>query len=184
MWKRIGSLGSTTPKEARLSIRRRIAVLSAASIIALALALVALGGRAQNQMLFAFADTNDGFDIGVTDTNGNALTRVEPCTYTFVVRDRSTQHNFHFASNEDRTVDFRTELAFVGEQSLPRLRRPSPRPSAPASPRGHRLCRHALAPGRPLSARRQGRVEAAQFPPRGTRLQSPNANRLHGHRCL
>jgi len=107
-----------------LSIRRRIAVLSAASIIALALALVALGGRAQNQALFAFAGTNDGFDIGVTDTNGNALTRVEPGTYTFVVRDRSTQHNFHFASNEDRTVDFRTELAFVGEQSFTVTLRP------------------------------------------------------------
>jgi plastocyanin len=101
-----------------LSIPRRIFVLCAASIVALALAFVALGGRAQNPTLFAFVGTNDGFDIGVADANGNAVTRVEPGTYTFVVRDRSTQHNFHFASNEDRTVDFRTELAFVGEQSF------------------------------------------------------------------
>jgi plastocyanin len=107
-----------------LSIRRRIAVLSAASIVALALALVALGGQAQNQTLFPFVGTNDGFDIGITDANGNAVTRVEPGTYTFVVRDRSTQHNFHFASNEDRTVDFRTELAFVGEQSFTVTLRP------------------------------------------------------------
>jgi hypothetical protein len=107
-----------------LSIRRRIAVLSVASIIALALAFVALGGREQNQTLFPFVGTNDGFDIGITDANGNAVTRVEPGTYTFVVRDRSTQHNFHFASNEDRTVDFRTELAFVGEQSFTVTLRP------------------------------------------------------------
>jgi plastocyanin len=101
-----------------LSTRRRIAVLFAATIVALALALVALGGQAQNQTLIAFVGTNDGFDIGVTDSNGNAVTRVTPGTYTVVVRDRSTQHNFHFASNEDRTVDFRTELDFVGEQSF------------------------------------------------------------------
>lgn len=107
-----------------MSIRRRIAVLSAASIVALALALVALGGQAQNQTLFPFVGTNDGFDIGITDANGSAVTRVEPGTYTFVVRDRSTQHNFHFASNEDRTVDFRTELAFVGEQSFTVTLRP------------------------------------------------------------
>lgn len=107
-----------------MSIRRRIAVLSAASLVALALAFVALGGREQNQTLFPFVGTNDGFDIGITDANGNAVTRVEPGTYTFVVRDRSTQHNFHFASNEDRTVDFRTELAFVGEQSFTVTLRP------------------------------------------------------------
>jgi plastocyanin len=107
-----------------LSIRRRIAVLFAASILALALALVALGGREQGQSLYAFVGTNDGFDIGVADANGNAVTRVGPGTYTFVVRDRSTQHNFHFASNEDRTVDFRTELAFVGEQSFTVTLRP------------------------------------------------------------
>lgn len=101
-----------------MSSRRRVAVLSAASIVALAVALVALGGRAQSPTLLAFVGTNDGFDIGVTDSNGNAITRVPPGTYTFVVRDRSTLHNFHFASNEDRTVDFRTDLAFVGEQSF------------------------------------------------------------------
>ena len=101
-----------------MSPRRRIAVLFAASIIALALALVALGGREQSQTLIAFVGTNDGFDIGVTDASGAPVTRVTPGTYTFVVRDRSTIHNFHFASNEDRTVDFRTELGFVGEQSF------------------------------------------------------------------
>jgi len=107
-----------------LSIGRRIVVLVAASLFALALALVALGGREQGQTLYPFVGTNDGFDIGITDANGNAVARVEPGTYTFVVRDRSTVHNFHFASNEDRSVDFRTELAFVGEQSFTVTLRP------------------------------------------------------------
>jgi hypothetical protein len=41
-----------------------------------------------------------------------------PGTYTVRVRDRSPIHNFHLASNTDRTVDFRTELEFVGEQDF------------------------------------------------------------------
>jgi len=101
-----------------VSMRRRIAVLFAASIVALALALAGFAGRADNPTLIAFVGTNDGFDIGVTDSNGNAITRIPPGTYTFLVRDRSRIHNFHFASNEDRTVDFRTELDFVGEMSF------------------------------------------------------------------
>jgi hypothetical protein len=35
-----------------------------------------------------------------------------------VVDDRSTIHNFHLASNDDPTVDFRTDLAFVGQKSF------------------------------------------------------------------
>jgi copper binding plastocyanin/azurin family protein len=35
-----------------------------------------------------------------------------------VVKDRSAIHNFHLASNEDASVDFRTDLEFVGEQSF------------------------------------------------------------------
>ena len=101
-----------------MSTRRRIAVLFAASIVALALALAGFAGRADNPTLIAFVGTNDGFDIGVTDANGNAITRVPPGTYTILVLDRSRIHNFHFASNEDRTVDFRTELDFVGEMSF------------------------------------------------------------------
>jgi hypothetical protein len=101
-----------------MSIRRRIGVLGAASIVALALAIVGFASSSQNPTLIGFVGTNDGFDIGLTDANGTPVTRVTPGTYTFLIRDRSRLHNFHFASNEDRTVDFRTELDFVGEQSF------------------------------------------------------------------
>ena len=101
-----------------MSSRRRIAVLFAASIVALALAIAGLAGRAQNPTLIAFVGTNDGFDIGLTDASGTPITRIPPGTYTFLVRDRSRIHNFHFASNQDTTVDFRTELDFVGEMSF------------------------------------------------------------------
>jgi plastocyanin len=101
-----------------MSMRRRTGVLGAASIVALMLAIVGFASSSQNPTLIGFVGTNDGFDIGLTDANGTPVTRVTPGTYTFLIRDRSRLHNFHFASNEDRTVDFRTELDFVGEQSF------------------------------------------------------------------
>jgi len=45
----------------------------------------------------------------------SGLSRLVPGTYDIVVRDRSRLHNFHLASNSDTTVDFRTDLDFVGE---------------------------------------------------------------------
>jgi hypothetical protein len=69
-------------------------------------------------VLIATVGTNDGFDIGLADQNGAPVVRIPPGTYTIVVRDRSTLHNFHLASNEDPSVDFRTELDFVGEMSF------------------------------------------------------------------
>ena len=101
-----------------MSRRRRIGVLFGASVVALTLAIAGFAGSSQNPTLIGFVGTNDGFDIGLVDANGTPITRVAPGTYTFLIRDRSRLHNFHFASNEDRTVDFRTELDFVGEQSF------------------------------------------------------------------
>jgi Copper binding proteins, plastocyanin/azurin family len=101
-----------------VSRRRRIGVLFGASVVALALAIAGFAGSSQNPTLIGLVGTNDGFDIGVTDASGTPITRVAPGTYTFLIRDRSRLHNFHFASNEDRMVDFRTELDFVGEQSF------------------------------------------------------------------
>jgi hypothetical protein len=71
-----------------------------------------------NPVLVATVGTNDGFDIDLADTNGVHVSRIPPGMYDVVVRDRSTLHNFHLASNEDTTVDFKTELEFVGEMTF------------------------------------------------------------------
>jgi plastocyanin len=94
--------------------------MARAVLLVSVVALVAapLTGTADNPLLIATVGTNDGFDIGLADANGAPVVRIPPGTYTIVVRDRSTQHNFHLASNEDPSVDFRTELDFVGEQSF------------------------------------------------------------------
>jgi hypothetical protein len=90
----------------------------ALAVIAVALVAAPLADPADNPVLIATVGTNDGFDIGLADANGAPVVRIPPGTYTIVVRDRSTLHNFHLASNEDPSVDFRTELDFVGEMSF------------------------------------------------------------------
>jgi Copper binding proteins, plastocyanin/azurin family len=49
---------------------------------------------------------------------GNKVDRLLPGTYTVLVDDRSRLHNFHLASNDDPTVDFRTDIDFVGRKSF------------------------------------------------------------------
>jgi hypothetical protein len=95
-----------------------MARLLAAAVILVALVAAPLADPADNPTLIATVGTNDGFDIGLADANGAPVVRIPPGTYTIVVRDRSTLHNYHLASNEDPSVDFRTELDFVGEMSF------------------------------------------------------------------
>jgi Copper binding proteins, plastocyanin/azurin family len=54
--------------------------------------------------------TNDGFDIGLTDTTGLAAG-----TYTLVVHDRSAFHNFHLIGPG---VDIATGIDFTGDQEF------------------------------------------------------------------
>jgi hypothetical protein len=73
---------------------------------------------AQGELLIATVGTNDGWDIALRHPDGTMVRRLRPGTYTIRVRDLSTIHNIHFASRTDRSVDFRTELEFVGEQDF------------------------------------------------------------------
>jgi hypothetical protein len=92
------------------------------AVLIIAAAVVAASGssaRAEDPpVLTAIVGTGDGFNITLNDASGQKIARLLPGTYTVVVDDRSTIHNFHLASNFDSTVDFRTELAFVGQQSF------------------------------------------------------------------
>jgi hypothetical protein len=69
-------------------------------------------------VLNAIVGTNDSFTITLNDASGKKVTRLDPGTYTVVVDDRSRIHNFHLASNDDPTVDFRTDIDFVGHMSF------------------------------------------------------------------
>jgi plastocyanin len=97
-----------------MSRAARILVVIAASLAASS----AAASPAANPTLIATVGHNDTFTIGLTDTAGVPVSRITPGTYDVVVRDESRLHNFHLASNEDPTVDFRTDLDFVGEMSF------------------------------------------------------------------
>ena len=96
----------------------RFFVAIIAGPIAAAAVFLGSAGAQEGTLLFATVGTNDGFDIGLSYPDGRPVTELEPGLYTIRVRDRSTQHNFHLASNQDGSVDFRTELDFVGEQDF------------------------------------------------------------------
>src|ERR1051326_2920597 len=90
--------------------------------LAAALAVVALSAGAarsdDNPRLDAIVGTNDAFDITLNDASGKRVSVLEPGIYTIVVHDRSAIHNFHLASNDDPTVDFRTDVPFVGDMTF------------------------------------------------------------------
>jgi hypothetical protein len=87
-----------------------------APLVAVALFIAQAG--AENELLIATVGTNDGFDIALRHQDGSKVTSLTPGTYTIRVRDLSRIHNFHLASNDDASVDFRTDLEFVGEQDF------------------------------------------------------------------
>jgi plastocyanin len=89
------------------------------------LAAPALSTHQDNPVLEAIVGTNDGFDIGLFFPNGTRVATLAPGTYTIVVHDRSKLHNFHLASNFDPTVDFRTDVDFVGDRTFTATFRPN-----------------------------------------------------------
>ena len=74
--------------------------------------------RREPRPLTAIVGANDAFTITLNDASGQKVARLLPGTYTVVVDDRSRIHNFHLASNDDPTVDFRTDVDFVGQKSF------------------------------------------------------------------
>jgi plastocyanin len=95
--------------------RLRLAVVV---ILAVALLPAAAARGDDPPVLTAIVGTNDAFVITLNDATGAKVAQLTAGTYTVLVKDESKIHNFHLASNQDPTVDFRTELEFVGEQSF------------------------------------------------------------------
>ena len=79
----------------------------------------------ENPVLDAIVGTNDSFQITLNDPSGAKVSIIPPGTYTVVVHDNSAIHNFHLASNQDPTVDFRTDVDFVGTKTFTVTFRPA-----------------------------------------------------------
>src|SRR5207237_359664 len=96
--------------------------------LVVALAVVPLPAGAaprENPVLDAIVGTNDAFQITLNDATGAKVSIIPPGTYTVVVHDNSAIHNFHLASNQDPTVNFRTDVEFVGTQTFTVTFRPA-----------------------------------------------------------
>jgi plastocyanin len=91
-----------------MTIRRALALAAAVA----AAALVPAAAHSENPVLVGTVGTDDAFEIDLADSSGNAVKHLDPGTYTIVIHDRSTIHNFHLTGPG---VSQTTEVSFVGD---------------------------------------------------------------------
>jgi hypothetical protein len=73
-------------------MRTRLALTLAAALV---LVPAAVGSRADNPVLVGDVGAGDGFVISLADASGAKVSHLDPGTYTIVVHDHSTIHDFH-----------------------------------------------------------------------------------------
>jgi hypothetical protein len=96
---------------------RSVRVLAGISAVVVSLLLGAAGtARAANPVLTGEVGIEDGFTITLTDANGARVTHLDTGTYTLLVHDHSTFHNFHLSGPGN--VDVQTPVDFVGDQTF------------------------------------------------------------------
>jgi plastocyanin len=90
-----------------------LVVLAAAAAVA-AVALPKAGG-ADNPMLVADVGANDSFVITLKDAQGNPVQHLDPGSYTLLVHDRSSIHNFDLFGPG---VSVKTDIGAIGDSTF------------------------------------------------------------------
>jgi hypothetical protein len=72
--------------------------------------------RADNPVLTGTVGTNDAFQLSLVDSSGAPVTHLAAGTYTVVVHDRSTFHNFHLFGPGN--IDAATAVDATGDQTF------------------------------------------------------------------
>jgi plastocyanin len=85
----------------------------AAIVVPLALATVALLAPGRATAAKFFGTVGPGMTITLERANGTKVRRIQAGTHTFVIRDRSVNHNFHLLGPG---IDRKTSVAFTGRQ--------------------------------------------------------------------
>jgi hypothetical protein len=94
----------------------RVGVTVAAALGTCALLAGAAGSaRADNPVLTGDVGAADAYTITLMDASGGAVKHLDPGTYTLVVRDHSTFHNFHFSGPG---VDVMSDVDAVGDKTF------------------------------------------------------------------
>ena len=92
---------------------RRSYAIGAAVIGAMALVGAAIAAASSTTLV---GTVGPGFSISLRDSQGNAVTRVQPGEFELEVDDRSEEHNFHLRGPGG--VDVSTDVAAVGKQTF------------------------------------------------------------------
>jgi plastocyanin len=71
--------------------------------------------RVDNPVLTGDVGSNDSFSIGLTDAAGAPVTHLDPGTYTLVIHDHSSFHNFHFSGPG---ADVTSDVDAVGDTTF------------------------------------------------------------------
>jgi plastocyanin len=85
------------------------------ALLVLLVAAFAGTARAENPVLTGTVGTGDAFVITLQGADGTRVTHVDPGTYTVVVRDKSSFHNFHLFGPG---VDVSTDVDSVGDKTF------------------------------------------------------------------
>jgi len=96
-------------------VGRKLIVL--AVVLAAAAAAVGASGatRADNPVLVGDVGAGDAFTIRLTDAQGNPVTHLDAGTYTLVVHDRSSIHDFHLFGPG---VNVTTDVGEIGDKTF------------------------------------------------------------------
>jgi plastocyanin len=87
----------------------------AALTLALAALVLPATGAADNPVLTGDVGKDDSFAISLVDASGAPVTHVDAGTYTIVVHDHSSEHNFHLFGTG---VNATTDVAAIGDSTF------------------------------------------------------------------
>ena len=98
-------------------MRRRITFVAALAVAAVALALPNFAGAMSHPKLTGVVGKNNAFKISLTDSKGKIVKTLKAGTYTFVIHDDSSIHNYELDGPHGKSWSF-TSIAQIGTKTM------------------------------------------------------------------